>query len=386
MTESTVANKMYDKANSLLSLGVSGDGKRDVLHNLQSLKNQIFGELDKADPLAKALKDILDRDGNLVEVRNKFWLREHVIEELRKLNIDQYPRYLRYRYAYDVYPVEKIVSNYPPVVQIEPTSICNYRCVFCYQTDPRLSNKKNGHMGSMSFEMFTEVVDQLVGNVEGITLASRGEPTVNRKLGAMLSYLSGKFLATKLNTNASLLNEKLIHEILSSDLQTVVFSADAADPELYSKLRVNGNLERVLKNIRMFNEIKEKDYPNCRTITRVSGVKFSNEQKFTDIEDFWNDFVDQVAFVQYNPWENVYDAKMNDITRPCSDLWRRLFVWWDGKVAPCDVDYLTALKIGSVNERSIEHLWNSDEYQIIRNKHLCSQRSELSPCNRCQVV
>ena len=33
----------------------------------------------------------------------------------------------------------------------------------------------------------------------------------------MLKYCESKFLALKLNTNASMLNERLINEILSSD-------------------------------------------------------------------------------------------------------------------------------------------------------------------------
>ena len=35
-------------------------------------------------------------------------------------------------------------------------------------------------MGLMRLPLFKEIVDQLVGNVEGVTLASRGEPTVNK--------------------------------------------------------------------------------------------------------------------------------------------------------------------------------------------------------------
>ena len=83
-------------------------------------------------------------------------------------------------------------------------------------------------MGLMKLPLFKEIVDQLVGNVEGVTLASRGEPTVNRLLPEMMEYLSGKFLATKINTNAYLMDEKMSHAILSTDLQTLVFSADAA--------------------------------------------------------------------------------------------------------------------------------------------------------------
>ena len=76
------------------------------------------------------------------------------------------------------------------------------------------------------------------------------------------------------------MNEEKIHTILSSNVKTMVFSADAADSELYKKLRVNGNLEKTVSNIRMFKSIQNKHYPKNKIITRVSGVKVSKEQNF----------------------------------------------------------------------------------------------------------
>ena len=85
------------------------------------------------------------------------------------------PRYLYHRYRYEIYP-EKILDQYPPYLQIEPSSICNYRCIFCYQTDLSFSNKKSNHMGTMSLDMYKNIVDQAYGNIEFLSLASRGEP------------------------------------------------------------------------------------------------------------------------------------------------------------------------------------------------------------------
>ena len=84
----------------------------------------------------------------------------------------------------------------------------------------------------------------------------------------MLEYTVGKFLNLKINTNGSLLNEKKIHSILSGGVKTLVISAIKADKETYRKLRVNGNLNKVLKNLELFNDIKSKNYTNSKIITR----------------------------------------------------------------------------------------------------------------------
>ena len=49
------------------------------------------------------------------------------------------------------------------------------------------------------------------------------------------------------------------------------------------------------------------------------------------MDNFWREYVDQIAFVDYNPWENSYEKAPNNISEACSDLWRRMFVC-DGKV------------------------------------------------------
>ena len=88
---------------------------------------------------------------------------------------------------------------------------------------------------------------------------------------------------------------------MSGGVKTVVFSADAADEALYAKLRVNGNLKNVLKNIEKFNKIKTTRYPNKKIITRVSGVKVNDSQDINAMQNIWGNLVNQVAFVDYNP-------------------------------------------------------------------------------------
>jgi len=295
-------------------------------------------------------------------------------------------KYIVHRYRYEIFPENKTLDNYPPCLQIEPSSICNFRCVFCFETDESFVNKKNGYMGRMSLDLFKKIIDQAEGNVEFITLASRGEPLACAEIIPMLNYTRGKFLNLKLNTNASMLDEKKCHAILSGSVKTIVFSADAADEKLYSQLRVNGKLKEVLKNIEQFKKIRETQYPESSIISRVSGVKFSEKQDFNSMKSLWSDLVDQVAFVEYNPWENSYIKSPNSIVTPCSDLWRRMFVWWDGKTNPCDVDYKSLLSVGKYPNKTLSQLWKSNSYTALREKHLNQKRNLVKPCSSCAVV
>ena len=130
----------------------------------------------------------------------------------------------------------------------------------------------------------------------------------------------------------------------------MVFSADAAEEPLYSKLRVRGRLDKVLKNIERFQKIRQDQYSTIPLITRVSGVLVDELQNMEAMKKLWGNLVDQISFVKYNPWENVYTSPLSEISEPCSDLWRRMFIWFDGKINPCDTDYKTDLMIGKLKK------------------------------------
>ena len=365
--------KKYDLNTFLSNLKIIIDDKKN-LKNFNKYYNEIINYVKK---------DLFYPSNN---GKVKFTLTPNVIKEIQTINDEKIPLYLVHRYRYEIYPQIKKFDDYPPYLQIEPTSICNYRCVFCYQTDNKFNKRSNGYMGHMSYKTFKLLIDQAEGNIEFISLASRGEPLLCPDIKKMLKYTTNKFLNLKINTNASLLDEEMAHSILNSGVKTLVFSADAADSKLYSKLRVNGKLEKIIKNIKQFNKIKNKHYSNSKIITRVSGVKVNSKQKLDDMEKYWGDLVDQVAFVNYVPWENVYQQSNTFIDKPCSDLWRRMFVWWDGKINPCDVDYKSELALGEMKNKNISKLWKSQKYNFIRQQHEKKLRSKISPCNKCNVI
>jgi len=350
-------------------------GKKDCLKNLSEPHRHIFDQL---------CKDLFSPEPE--NERPCFSLSPNVVVEIATVSDAELPRYLVHRYRYEIYPQNRILDDYPPYLQIEPTSICNFRCVFCFETDPTFSDKSHGFMGQMSLDLFKQIIDQAEGNIEFISLASRGEPLICKDIVPMLEYTRGKFLNLKLNTNASLLDEEKCHAILSGGVKTVVFSADAATEPLYSKLRVNGNLATVLSNIERFQKIRQTRYSDLPVITRVSGVKFSDEQDINSMQNVWGDLVDQVAFVQYNPWENVYSQPANGISKPCSDLWRRMFVWWDGQANPCDVDYKSSLSKGFLKDLDLTGLWRSRDYEELRADHLNNKRENRNPCTACTVI
>ena len=93
---------------------------------------------------AEIFNEIRENHKNVIKkkrILDKFMINKHEINELKFIEDKKISRYLVYRYKYRFFSKEKRVGEYPPCLQIEPTSICNFRCIMCYQSDKSFSNK-----------------------------------------------------------------------------------------------------------------------------------------------------------------------------------------------------------------------------------------------------
>lgn len=235
----------------------------------------------------------------------------------------------------------------------------------------------------MSLSLFKKVIDEASNKGCGaITIAGRGEPLVNKDIVDMLQYLKGKFFEIKLNTNGLLLTETIARAILDAEINEVVFSAEGNNSESYEKIRIGGNFEKLIANIKMFNNIKETKYMSSLTKTRVCGVAMDEFDRAGYL-DFWKEKVDDVAITEYEERSNTYDNCLSYVGQPCDRLWQRLYILWDGKVSPCDIDYLSQLNMENISDKSISEVWNGKRLAELREGHLTGARGNIHPCNRC---
>jgi uncharacterized Fe-S cluster-containing radical SAM superfamily enzyme len=237
-------------------------------------------------------------------------------------------------------------------------------------------------------ELFVLIVDECEANGTGaITIASRGEPTLHPRLPEMLDYLKGKFFEIKLNTNGTRLTEDICHAIFRNEVNDFVLSIDTEQEELFEVMRKNAKFDEVLENVKLLNRIRSEYYPNSNTVVRVSGVHFFPEQDNKRFAEFWGRMVDEITI---NPaeerWDTYNNPRQPDISTPCTYIWERFYVWFDGTCNPCDVDYKSKLSPGVVSaDVSIKSIWHSANLQKLKQMHLSGARSSIIPCDRCGV-
>tara|TARA_B100000902_G_scaffold46667_1_gene53998 strand:- start:2256 stop:3446 length:1191 start_codon:yes stop_codon:yes gene_type:complete len=348
--------------------------------------------------LSQEDSEILGKIINGIEKSNKLlfpWTPQEAFYCNQIEDINRKVLYLIYRYKFKVYPVKRILSDFPIHVLLEPAGICNLRCVMCYQSDKTFTgdnlkkNSNKNYMGMMDYNLFTKVIDEC--DQEGcnaISLGSRGEPMLNKNFNKMLNYINEKknFFDVKINTNGSALNEKNCHTILSSNVNILVISCEGEYKELYEKIRLGGNFDKLVKNVELLRYIREKHYKDSKLEIRISGVLFHKDQHREPFLDFWKNYADVVSYVKAQiRWDTYNNEIIKEKNNECDFLWEKLYVWWDGVTNPCDEDYKSMLSPGNAKHETIKNIWKSHKLQNLRELHLNGKRNTVLPCDRCGV-
>ena len=293
--------------------------------------------------------------------------------------------YLIYRYRFNEYPRRRILHDFPLVLLIEPTSVCNLRCIMCFQADFGLSKNKK-FMGFMDFGLYRRLIDESAERgLSAVVLASRGEPTLHPRFADMVAYARERgILDVKINTNATKLTKEYSRRLLAAGPNTVVFSVDSAEKEDFERIRVGAKFEKVVDNIRTFKKVREEEFPHVPLRTRISMVVVDDKQDCDAARRLWAPLVDEFAIGRAIDRVGIYESPRVAEARSCSLLWERLYVWWDGTVNPCDEDYLSRLSPGMIDEDSgIQAAWLGQAMQRLRERHLRGEKNCLHPCDRC---
>ena len=290
---------------------------------------------------------------------------------------------LRLAKLYFFYNKKSLKPPYFPVrLWVELTSLCNYRCIMC----PNKDLKKEEH-GYMDFHLYTKIIDEAAGHAFDVNLAHRGESLLFPNIPEAISYAKGKGLYTRLHTNGSLLTEDLGYKILQSGLDRISFSFDGFDRDTYEKIRVGGDFEKTLKNIKRFLEIK-KELKSKLPNTSIEVIHFEPDRRLDALKEFEATFkdlpVDSFVIKDLHNWAG--DTKKTFPSQhysTCPFPWNALVIFWNGDVLPCTQDFFGSYVLGNVKDLYLKELWMGARMSALRKKLAEKDIQDLKACVGC---
>lgn len=317
--------------------------------------------------------------------------------------------YKQYRAEWNSNPRNFIVNKVPIHIDIEATSQCNLRCTMCARTR-MVDRGEFWEVGRFPQALFYRIVDECADKgLRSLKFQYLGEPLLNKKIHEMVRYCKDKGIVDVMyNTNAVALTEGVAKKIFESGLDKIFFSFDSPYREEYNQIRVDADYDKVLKNIRNFVAMRDQ-LGLDRPVTRVSMVKLNeSDDKYKDFVGIFADIIDGVASLdvmdhdlelkhinEESIWADVkkkYSQTSSDSVDEenvgkycCPQLWQRMFIHPDGVVTPCCLDVTRSLKMGNVNESSVEEIWRGDKYKMMRKLHQTGNFESIKICKDCPL-
>jgi radical SAM protein with 4Fe4S-binding SPASM domain len=142
----------------------------------------------------------------------------------------------------------------PTLAVIEISSRCNLACVMCPRS---LGKSPSGGSGDITLEAFDRL-ESLLPHLDDIVLSWIGEPLLHPQLGLILERVKAYRANVHITSNGMLLDDKMAELLVSKGLDGLAISVDAADEQLYRRIRRGGDLSWVQENIRRVQRAKRQ--------------------------------------------------------------------------------------------------------------------------------
>lgn len=272
---------------------------------------------------------------------------------------------------------------FPALVIVEISGYCQLKCVMCPYKE--LDRAK----GIMDFSIYKKIADEISNKYPNtqLWLAIMGEPLLlGKKLMDYVKYAKDRDIEVILNTNGMLLDVETFREF-ANRLDKIIVGLDAYSMEVYRKIRVGGDFDRVKKNILgILGESKKLKLWGPEIVVQFITMD-ENKDEVEQFKKYWLGKGATVKIRKRLGWGDAIEGYGLDMDAgskeriPCPWLMRTISIEWNGNIAQCDADYEGLYKAGNIKENSIEEIWNG-ELKERRSKHW-DKDFDFTPCNKC---
>jgi radical SAM protein with 4Fe4S-binding SPASM domain len=288
----------------------------------------------------------------------------------------------------------------PYVLMVDPSSACNFHCLFCPTGDTKLIQSTGRYQGFMKLDLFRKIIDGLElfdAPVKVLRLYKEGEPLLNPFLPEMIRYAkqSNKILRIDTTTNGTLLKPKMNRQLIESGIDQINISVNGVNDAQFSELtKAKVDFQKYVDNIRDLYENKK----DCTIYIKAIYENMSSDERdllfdiFGDICDRiylehlqpnWPDFHFDYINVEYTVGH--YGQKLRE-QHVCPFIFYIMVVNSDGTVSLCVQDWAHKLVVGDVRNESLLNIWRGKEINMHRIVHLEYRRKDNPICSICPVM
>ena len=307
-------------------------------------------------------------------------------------------------------------------IYLELTTQCNFECETC------IRNVWQEELGTMNMALLEKVVNQLYQfpQLKTVHLGGFGEPLSHPNVLEIIKQIRAKNVDVEIVTNGSLLNEKIIMQLIKLGVRDIYVSIDEGNVDDFERIRKGSDYSGLIQNLIRFKELKEElgvKFPrlnfafvamkqNITALPRIielgNNVLVSNVL-VTNLLPYQEEMKDQIVYDIEDAIPIYGDQSFKPIMRAnlppfklrtyrnckfISD--KSLCITWEGEVAPCyplmhshncyiydRKKQVRSHSFGNVNERALADIWCNPEYIRFR---LTLENDNYPSCTDCRSL
>jgi len=144
------------------------------------------------------------------------------------------------------------IDLFPPFLEIEPTTVCNFRCKTCEHTYWKEPSK------NMTFEEFKKIFDQF-RKPKWLGLTGIGSSYLNKDFHKMLAYAKSKGTIVEVMDHFShFKNEEQIKELLEIGPDFQFVSIYGGTKQTSDNVCIGSDYKKVIENVKTFVKLKKQ--------------------------------------------------------------------------------------------------------------------------------
>ncbi|GAB3247292.1 radical SAM/SPASM domain-containing protein [Chitinimonas naiadis] len=299
--------------------------------------------------------------------------------------------------------VNAVPLSGPMAIYVEPTNICNFKCIFCPESFDNYKEKAGG-LFQMGLDDFKAIAGQIkaFGTVKTLNFYMMGEPFANKSLIDFISHAKLINIAERVivTSNGTLIRPERYEAICASGLDYLRVSIYGGN-ETAHKFNTKSpyRLEKIRENVSGLKSFRD----GLGQATPYIYVKMIESKVVAENEDFLRYFEnvgDELSLEAVMNWNDPQEGNLA-FTETASLLQTKYFahkkavcpfpfytlvIHSDLNVSVCCVDWDKKAVIGNLREESLQEMWRGTRLREFQLKHLQHKRHELSSCQNCTYL
>lgn len=334
--------------------------------------------------------------------------------------------------------LHELIDARPFNLEMDLLNKCNLRCVMCMMSHRSVIEQPLERFPLVRFERLAE---EVFWHVNALSFTYGTEPLLHPQFARFVE-VAGRYRIPRVYavTNGLLLTEDIARAAVTNGMHALTVSVDAARRETYERIRVGGDWEKLMHNLRMLQRIRREMGAKGPRLELAFVMMRSNIRELPAFVDLAASLgASSVSAIHMLPFEllnsvgescSLVKETTNDMIRQarararqhglefpspplfgesvgrdpgaagvdrfglpvssavraaghCPFPWHFVALDMHGDVIPCGW-WQGGVAMGNIHKESFEAIWNNEAYQRLRAEH---KRGELCPtCRRCPAA